>query len=92
MNCSRNDPIANPPAGARATPLRKAISYQLDGKPILSVDKPCLALASGKELRLCNPTNPRQGVPVKAAWRGKMHEATLPDGGKGGELPIEDYE
>jgi chondroitin AC lyase len=60
---------------------------ELDGKLILSVDKPCLALWSGKELRLCDPTNPKQGVSVKVTWHGKTHEATLPDGGKVVQLP-----
>ncbi len=59
----------------------------LCGKPALSVDKPCLALWSKKELRLCNPTNPKQGVPVKVTWRGKTHETALPAGGKVLQLP-----
>ncbi len=50
----------------------------LNGKPVLSVDKPCLVLGAEKELRLCDPTNPKQGVPVKVMWRGKTHAATLP--------------
>jgi len=60
---------------------------ELDGKLILSVDKPCLALWSGKELRLCDPTNPQQGVPVQVTWRGKTHSTALPDGGKVLHLP-----
>ena len=60
---------------------------ELDGKLILSVDEPCLALWSGEELRLCDPTNPQQGVPVKVMWRGKTHSTTLPAGGKVLHLP-----
>ena len=60
---------------------------ELDGKLILSVDKPCLALWSEKELRLCDPTNPKKEVPVKVMWRGKTHEAALPAGGKVLQLP-----
>ncbi|MEK9983965.1 MAG: polysaccharide lyase beta-sandwich domain-containing protein, partial [Opitutae bacterium] len=60
---------------------------EVNGKTVLSVDKPCLAVGSKNELRLCDPTNPKQGVPVKVTWRGKTHEATLPDGGKVLQLP-----
>ncbi|MFC1805734.1 polysaccharide lyase family 8 super-sandwich domain-containing protein [Planctomycetota bacterium] len=59
----------------------------LSGKPVLSVDKPCLALWSGKDLCLCDPTNPQQDVPVKVMWRGKTHSTTLPAGGKVLHLP-----
>jgi chondroitin AC lyase len=60
---------------------------ELDRKLILSVDKSCLALWSGKELRLCDPTNPKKEVPVKVMWRGKTHQAALPAGGKVLQLP-----
>ena len=59
----------------------------LSGKPVLSVDKPCLALWSEKDLRLCDPTNTEQGVPVKVMWRGKTHSTMLPGGGKVLHLP-----
>jgi hypothetical protein len=62
---------------------------ELDGKLILSVDKPCLALWSEKDLRLCDPTNTEQGVPVKVMWRGKTHATMLPGGGKVLHLPQE---
>ena len=68
------------------TPGKVAIK----GKPVLSVDKPCLALGSAKELRLCDPTNPQQGVPVRVTWRGKTYSATLPDGGKVLQFPQAD--
>ena len=60
---------------------------EIKGKTVLSVDKPCLAIWSKKELRLCDPTNPKQGVPVKVTWLGKTHSATLPAGGKVVHLP-----
>lgn len=61
---------------------------EVNGKTVLSVDKPCLAVGSKNELRLCDPTNPKQGVPVKVTWRGKTRDATLPANGK--ELKIAD--
>jgi len=61
---------------------------EVNGKTILAVDKPCLAVGSKKELRLCDPTNPRQGVPVKVMWGGKTRDATLPANGR--ELMIAD--
>ena len=60
---------------------------EVNGKTVLSVDKPCLAVGSKNELHLCDPTNPKQGVPVKVMWGGKTHEVTLPDGGKVLQLP-----
>jgi len=60
---------------------------ELNGKLILSVDKPCLAIWSEKELHLCDPTNPKKEVPVKVMWRGKTHKAALPAGGKVLQLP-----
>ncbi len=60
---------------------------EIKGKTVLSVDKPCLAIWSEKELRLCDPTNPKQGVAVKVMWRGKTHSITLPAGGKVLQLP-----
>ena len=54
----------------------------LNGEPILSVGKPCLALWSGKELRLADPTNPREDVPANVTWCGMKHSASLPVGGK----------
>ena len=59
----------------------------VSGKTVLAVEKPCLALWSDKELRLCDPTNTKQGVPVQVIWRGKTHSATLPGGGKVLQLP-----
>ena len=60
---------------------------EIKGKTVLSVDKPCLAIWSEKELRLCDPANPKQGVAVKVMWRGKTHSITLPAGGKVLQLP-----
>jgi len=60
----------------------KAGQVTLSEKTILSVDAPCLALWSDKELLLCDPGNRDEAVPVKVIWQGRTSFLKLPAGGK----------
>jgi len=90
FNAVRNDRDVQCVRFADGTPMAAFYTpgdVALSGKPVLSVDKPCLALWSEKELFLCDPTNTEQGVPVQVMWRGKTYSTMLPEGGKVLHLP-----
>ena len=42
----------------------------------VAVDRPCLVLARGRRLRLCDPTG--KGGPVGVEWKGRNYRLDLP--------------
>lgn len=63
---------------------------KVDEKPLIEVDKPCLALWSGTDLYLCDPTNPAKAVSMQATWQGKAIAVELPAAGKPLRIPNAD--